>query len=367
MEFCVHHWIAQPEAAATLLARHPDTRVIGLDTEFMRIDTFYPRLALVQVNLAGEIALLDPLALGGLAALAPRLADAATICVMHSASEDLEALAVAVPQGLGQLFDTQIAAAITGLGAGLSYQKLVAALTGVDLPKAETRSDWLRRPLSAEQLDYAAQDVVHLAALHQQLDARLAELGRRDWHAEDCQRLLAKARSRDGDPQPQRGFKSAAEWPRQKQALLRRVLLWREEAARRIDKPRPWLLDDAHIAEFVLNPPHGSDELFARAKGLRALRGAQRDELLQVLQDPLQEEEMEFAPIFPLPTPAQKRVIGAMKESVVAIATQLNVPDGLLCARRHLEALVFDREWPEALEGWRKGILFEALMGKVEG
>lgn len=361
----MHHWIAQPDAATALAARHAATRLIGLDTEFMRIDSFYPRLALVQVNLDGEIALLDPLALAGVGALAPRLADPANTCVMHSASEDLEALAEAVPAGLGRLFDTQIAAAMTGFGAGLSYQKLVAAIAGVDLPKAETRSDWLRRPLSAEQLDYAAQDVVHLAVMHAELDARLVRLGRREWHAEDCQRLLHKARCRDGDTQPQRGFKSAAEWPPERQALLRRVLLWREATARRVDKPRPWLLDDMHIMDFVTKPPRDADELFQRAKGLRALRGAQRDELLAVLQEPLAPQEMDFAPIFPLPTPAQKRTIAAMKESVVAIAAGLEIPDGLLCARRHIEAFVFDRQWPEALEGWRKTILFDALSGKL--
>lgn len=361
----MHHWIAQPEAATALVARHAATRLIGLDTEFMRIDSFYPRLALVQVNLDGEIALLDPLALAGVGALAPLLADPAYTCVMHSASEDLEALAEAVPAGLGRLFDTQIAAAMTGFGAGLSYQKLVAAIVGVDLPKAETRSDWLRRPLSAEQLDYAAQDVVHLAMLHAELDARLDRLGRREWHEEDCRRLLHKARSRDGDTQPQRGFKSAAEWPPERQALLRRVLLWREATARRVDKPRPWLLDDMHIMDFVTKPPRDADELFQRAKGLRALRGAQRDELLVVLQEPLAPEEMDFAPIFPLPTPAQKRTIASMKEAVVAIAAGLEIPDGLLCARRHIEAFVFDRQWPEALEGWRKAILFDALSGKL--
>lgn len=357
----MHQWIAQPEAAAELLNRHPAARLVGLDTEFMRIDTFYPRLALVQVNLEGEIALLDPLALGGIGALAPRLADPATLCVMHSASEDLEALAEAVPTGLGQLFDTQIAAALCGYGAGLSYQKLVAAIAGVDLPKAETRSDWLRRPLSAEQLDYAAQDVIHLAAIHAELDARLRARGRSEWHAQDCQRLLAKARSRDGDPQPQRGFKSAAEWSRPQQALLRRVLLWREATARHIDKPRPWLIDDAHIAEFVLRPPHDTDELFQRAKGLRALRGPQREELFLQLASPLLPEEMDFAPIFPLPSPAQKRTIAAMKEAVVAIAAELDIPDGLLCARRHLEAFVFDGQWPEALEGWRREVLYPRL------
>jgi len=351
----VHHWIAQPDAAAALVARHAATRLIGLDTEFMRIDSFYPRLALVQVNLDGEIALLDPLALGGVGALAPLLADPSNTCVMHSASEDLEALADAVPAGLGRLFDTQIAAAMTGFGAGLSYQKLVAAIVGVDLPKAETRSDWLRRPLSAEQLDYAAQDVVHLAMLHAQLDERLDRLGRREWHAEDCQR----------DTQPQRGFKSAAEWPPERQALLRRVLLWREATARRVDKPRPWLLDDLHIMDFVTKPPRDADELFQRAKGLRALRGAQRDELLVVLKEPLAPEEMDFAPIFPMPAPAHKRTIAAMKDEVVAIAAGLEMPDGLLCARRHIEAFVFDRQWPEALEGWRKTILFDTLSGKL--
>lgn len=361
----MHHWIAQPEATAALVARHNPARLIGLDTEFMRIDSFYPRLALVQVNLGGEVALLDPVALGGVAALGPLLADPATTCIMHSASEDLEALSDAVPAGLGRLFDTQIAAAMSGLGAGLSYQKLVAAITGVELPKAETRSDWLRRPLSAEQLEYAAQDVVHLPTLHEELDARLGQRGRRDWHAEDCQRLLQKARSRDGDPQPQRSFKSAADWPRERQALLRRVLLWREATARRIDKPRPWLIDDAHIIDFVTNPPHDVDELFRRAKGLRALRGAQRDELFGVLAEPLADDELEFAPVYPLPTPAQKRTIAAMKESVVAIATELDIPDGLLCARRHLEALVFDGSWPDALEGWRKTLLFDALTAKV--
>lgn len=365
MEFCVHHWIAQPEAAAALVARHAPVRLIGLDTEFMRIDTFYPRLALVQVNLDAEIALFDPLSLNGVAALGPLLADPANTCVMHSASEDLEALAEAVPAGIGRLFDTQIAAAMTGLGAGLSYQKLVAAITGVELPKAETRSDWLRRPLSAEQLDYAAQDVVHLPALHAELDARLEQRGRREWHAEDCRRLLQKARSRDGDPQPQRSFKNAADWPRERQALLRRVLLWREATARRVDKPRPWLLDDAHIVDFVTQPPADIDELFRRAKGLRALRGAQRDELLQVLTEPLADGELEFAPVFPLPTPAQKRTITAMKESVVAIATELDIPEGLLCARRHLESLVFDRNWPDALDGWRKTLLFDALSVKL--
>ena len=361
----MYDWIDRTEPLQALLARHPGERLVGLDTEFMRIDSFYPQLALAQANLGGEIALLDPVALRGLGGLAGMLADPAVTVVMHSASEDLEALAPAVQGGIGTLFDTQIAASMSGLGLGLSHQKLVAAITGVDLPKTETRSDWLRRPLSAEQLDYAAQDVVHLAAIHAELGARLDALGRRAWHEEDCRRLLDKAKHRDGDSEPQRGFKPAAEWPREKQALLRRVLRWREYAARHVDKPRPWLIDDAHALDFVEKPPHDSDELFARSKGLRALRGALRAELLEILHTPLVEAELEFAPIFPMPNPKQKRALAAMKEAVAAVATSLALPEGLLCARRHLETLVFDRRWPDALEGWRKPLLHDALMSKL--
>jgi ribonuclease D len=362
----VYAWIDGIDPLTALIARHPGARLVGLDTEFMRVDSFYPQLALAQINLGGEIALVDPLALHGLGAAAPLIANPATTVVMHSASEDLEALAPAVPGGVGELFDTQIAAAMTGLGLGMSYQKLVAAIAGVDLPKTETRSDWLRRPLSAQQLDYAAQDVVHLPQIHAELGARLDALGRRAWHAEDCRRLLDKARHREGDPEPQRGFRNAADWPREQQALLRRLLLWREVAARRVDKPRPWLIDDAHALDFAQKPPHDIDELFARTKGLRALRRGLRDELLDVVNAPLESSELEFAPIFPLPTPKQKRALAAMKDVVTALATELNLPDGLLCARRHLEALYFDRRWPDALDGWRRPLLHDALMSKID-
>ncbi|HJU40882.1 MAG TPA: ribonuclease D, partial [Tahibacter sp.] len=113
-------------------------------------------------------------------------------------------------------------------------------------------------------------------------------------------------------------------------------------------------------------PPHDADELFARTKGLRALRGALRAELLDVLQVPLDPSELDFAPIFPLPTPKQKRALAAMKDVVTTTAAALDLPDGLLCARRHLEALYFDRRWPDALDGWRKPLLHDALVAKLD-
>lgn len=355
-------WIDRTETLARLIEDAPTT--LGLDTEFMRIATFLPKLALVQVEVDGRAGLVDPTADVDPAPLAAVLADPARTIVMHSASEDLEALAT-WRCTLARLFDTQIAAAFAGLGAGLGYQKLVVELLGVDLPKAETRSDWLRRPLTPQQIDYAAQDVVHLPALHEELSARLERRGFLAWFAEDCARLIDRAGSREGDPEPQQSMRGAADWSLPAQALLRRVLRWRDRTARAIDRPRPWLLDDAHALDLCARPPGDADELARRTQGLRALRSAQRVELLDELRRPLAEDELQFAPIPPPPSPREKTVIAAMKDAVTARARELDLPEGLLCARRHLESLLATRRWPAALEGWRRGVLHDTLMARL--
>jgi ribonuclease D len=361
----MHAWIDSDTALAAWIAQHSNNTLVALDTEFMRTNTFAPILALVQVKLGDEVALLDSTKLGAHAALAAHLRDPTNICLMHSASEDLEALAGVVPAGPAVLFDTQIAAAMAGFGFGLSYQKLVATLFGVDLPKSETRSDWLQRPLSAAQLDYAAQDVDWLPQIHARLADALQSLGRSEWLAEDCNRLIERVRRAAPDPQPQRAFRGASDWPRDNQILLRRLLRWRETAARHHDKPRSWLLDDAHALDLAQRPPADADQLFERTKGLRALRSAQRAEVLSQLQAPHDEDDDATMAIPPPMSSAEKRALAAMKDAVAAVAQQLDLPEGLLCPRRHLEAFLADRTWPAALEGWRKPLLFDALNAKL--
>ena len=136
-------WIDRSDRLSHLFESAPS--VMGLDTEFMRTDTYAPKLALVQLIIDTHIALIDPLVDIDFKPLANYLSDPGVLCIMHSASEDLEALALLVPQGLGQLFDTQIAAVFAGLGAGVGYQKLVFEITGIALEKGQTRSDWLQR------------------------------------------------------------------------------------------------------------------------------------------------------------------------------------------------------------------------------
>lgn len=348
-------WIADAEIFARWLDRGTDD-AIGLDTEFMRRDSFHPKLALVQLAMAGQCALIDPLAFDASPGLRTLVAN--RVCVMHSASEDMEALAPLLGDASLRLYDTQIAAAFCGLGFGLSYRNLVGALLDIEIAKDETRSDWLRRPLSDNQIAYAEQDVAHLHALHALLRERLAQRGHIHWHEEDCARMAARLHRGEADPQPQRAFRSAAAWPLPRQALLRRLLLWRESTARMLDRPRPWLLDDATALSLASDPPASANALLERTRGLRALRSSPRAELLDLLRSPVRDEDTrQTEPILAAPSGRAKLVVAAMKARVDAIAARLDLPSGLLCPRRLLEEYAVTRTWPDALQGWRHAVL----------
>jgi len=361
-------WIADRAALQAWLGGVPADAVVGLDTEFMRRDTFHPQLALLQLGCRGRHALVDPLAFPIGDALQPALATSDAVTVMHSAGEDLETLAPLLPDGPRVLFDTQIAAAFVGMGLGISYRALVAQLCGDELDKGETRSDWMQRPLTGSQRSYATLDVVYLESIHAQLAERLRQRGRSDWFAEDCARLKRRASRREGDPQPQRALRGAAEWPPEQQALLRRVLLWRDRSARALDRPRPWLLDDALAMSLAQQPPASLAELEQRGRGQRALRSAQRGELFALLRDPVEADEVAAtAPIPAHPQGAAKQALNAMKTLVDTCATELDLPPGLLCPRKVLEEYVVTCEWPDFLDGWRRDVLHERLPALLPG
>ncbi|MBP21597.1 MAG: ribonuclease D, partial [Alcanivorax sp.] len=162
------------------------TTPLYLDTEFMRERTFWPQLALVQVHDGEQIRLIDTTKASG-SDLAP-LFQQHTL-VMHACSEDLEAIAAFSGDYPAAIEDTQIAAALTGEDMQLGYQRVVQMLLGVDLPKGATRTNWLKRPLSQEQLLYAEDDVKYLPEVTDILRGRLVNLGRESWWREECERL----------------------------------------------------------------------------------------------------------------------------------------------------------------------------------
>lgn len=356
----MNSWITSAETLATWLAHAGSHASVALDTEFVRERTFHPQLALVQLAWnSGEVALVDVLALAEPAALVALLEDRALAKVMHSASEDLQALHRhygVLPQ---PLFDTQIAAAMCGLGAGLSYQKLVAELLGVQLEKGETRSDWLRRPLSESQLHYAAEDVRHLGEAHARLDARLRELGRLAWLEEDCQRLLDNA-IRDDEPHPHLASRSAQRMDPAQQARLCRLLRWRDARARESDKPRSWIMDAELSTTLAMRPPTDRRSFESLLDGMPRAPRRHRGELWDLVSRPLAADEQAI-PLACLPDPALKPLLKRAQSAVADIARELDIPEGLLASKRHLETLLETATWPEHLSGWRRALLEPAL------
>ena len=345
-------WINTPEQLETYRALQP-TR-IGLDTEFIRERTYWPQLALVQMAIGEHILLIDPLQPGMCAALRPWLEDTSIIKIMHSASEDLVAFQHACGALPRPLFDTQIAAALAGIAAGMGYQKLVAQLTGIELEKGEQRSDWMRRPLSDSQLHYAAADVVHLFAMHDQLSRSLQEKDRLHWQHEDATRLLDGI-ANDNDPWPHLALRSAQFMEAGAQRILLRLLRWRDAQARSSDKPRSWILDNELACTLAKAPPaslQALETVFERhPKAPRKLAAA----VWQALSTPLDDEDQ--APLAVDNSDRLRAPLKRLQQAVANQAAELGLPDGVLASRKQLEAWLETGQAPSTLTAWRSQLL----------
>ena len=349
------HWIDTPDALHARLQHLPAN--IGLDTEFIRERTYWPQLALVQIALSpseDDILLVDPLQPGMCAALVPLLENPKVLKLMHSPSEDLVAFQHSCGSLPAPLFDTQAAAALCGMGAGLGYQKLVHAVTGIALEKGETRSDWLRRPLSASQLEYAADDVRHLHAVHHDLHSRLLANGRASWLNEDSLRQLTSAAEDEGDRWPHLALRSAQTLDLSGQHRLLRLMRWRDAQARSSDRPRSWILDNElamALARQTWTDRQAFDRLLnASPKSPRSLR----DALWSALTTPLEDEA--DAPLM-RGDDRDKTQLRALQAAVAAVATELELPEGLIASRRLLEGLQDGSGWTGPLSGWRRALL----------
>ena len=238
---------------------------VALDTEFVWERTYYPGLGLVQVGLGGDdVHLIDTVTLDDLRPLGALLDDAGVVKVLHDATQDLQILARATGARPRNVFDTQRAAGLVGLSATTSLQDLVEWGAGVHLEKGETRSDWLRRPLSDRQVHYAEDDVRYLLDVYHKLEAEADARGRLPWIAEemaiyDDPSLYDAADTVDAiDRIKARGLGRLSGRQR---AVLRAVAAWREGEARRLDRTRRMVLPDEALVAIAERAPQSEADL----------------------------------------------------------------------------------------------------------
>ena len=345
-------WIDNDQDLNVLLEQAAQATVVAVDTEFRRRDTFWPEVALVQLCFDSEAYLIDPLKIDDTGPLAALLTDPKVVKVLHSASEDLEVF----DRWLGvlptPLFDTQKAAAMLNMGFGLSYRGLVELLLDLTIAKDETNSDWLLRPLTPAQCEYAALDVTHLMACWQLMAMKANELGRFSWILEEG------AAMNPGGRGPLAKFKSAWKLAPQSLAMLLALLAWREDQARARDKPRSWILADKIISELARHPPQSIQQLAAAGVPAGLLR-RNGEQLMTVLQNAASEAEHQPPKRLLPPAGAQQRKLAKrLVETLNAIADRLAMNAEILMPSRELELLAREAfgesiAVPESWQGWR--------------
>jgi ribonuclease D len=223
---------------------------LAFDSEFIRTDTFFPKPGLYQLDNGSSTYLVDPVVIDDWSGFKQLLSNHRIEVVMHSCGEDLGLLRHALDILPAQLFDTQRAASFVGYDYSLSYQALVGAELGVEVPKGETRSDWLRRPLAQSQLAYAALDVAYLLELRSRLLEKLASLGRLTWFEADCRNMIASVSDewdRTAWESAYRNIGSAWQLNQDSLLVLQKLAYWRESKARERDRPRNWIAKDQEL------------------------------------------------------------------------------------------------------------------------
>ena len=356
--------ISSQEGLSEACRRWSAAGVIGLDTEFIRERTYYPCPALLQVSDEQGVLLVDATLVSDFGPLTTVLSNPGIVVVMHGCGEDLDVLEVMTGTAPRDIFDTQLAAALAGHPPSLGYRALVAAILGIVIDKGETRSNWLRRPLSRSQLHYATLDVLHLLPLYRHLSRALDSLGRSAWLQEES---AHRRRVRAANDRPEaaylrvrgRGALSPA-----RHAVLRRLSAWRETEAMARDIPRRHLLPDEGLLTLAEVPMPLKNHL-NRVRGM-SVRAWRRYEysLARCIRAALSDG----------PTDADHRVslrphqdtLMRLRETAREVAEHLGLAPELVASRRALESLLVatlnDEGVPAEFQGWRRAVLTPALL-----
>lgn len=362
------HYIDSDAALAAAADIWQNRTLLTLDTEFVRVDTYYPRLGLVQLSDGQEVWLIDPLCIHDWQPFCAVMTAPAILKVLHSCSEDMETLKHHLQLIPTPMMDTQIAAGMAGFDGVMSYQRLVKATLDLDIDKDETRSDWMARPLSQSQLSYAAADVLHLVKVALILREKLSAMGRLAWIDEDMARLVAEWQKEVGDKMLYAKVKQAWMLRPQQLAVLDALTRWREERCRELDIPRPRLLNDAALMELAKRMPADAKQLFQYRDIKPNVVRKEGATIIEQIEMALNSEPANWPERLAKPlSPQAGEWFKEMRALVAKKAEELAIPPELLARKKPLEWMLrqgYPRgpyPVPEDLLGWRENVIVQPL------
>lgn len=359
-------FIQQQQDLAVLLSQMEQCSVYALDTEFIKVDTLYPKLGVCQINLNGQILLLDGAALD-LTHFWPKIF-AAQQNIFHACSEDIDLIYhYADQKPLNNVFDTQVAMAFLGHGLQVSYQNALKTCLNIDIEKDQTRSDWLARPLSQEQMSYAANDVIYLSKLADTLKTDLKAKGVYQYVLEDCQNLTKEIATETPLPEL---YTDIGNYRHSRRELmqLQQLSIWREQITKALNQPRSFILRNGTMIDLVEKNPRNTFQL-AQIKDIRpnVIRehGKTILDLLKFLPP-----ENEWPLRMARPVKSNSKEVAPKIDALIAdVVLQTGIPKEVLLRKKWMNAIyehvVFHRDeqsLPNYLLGWRYDLLTQPLI-----
>jgi ribonuclease D len=349
-----------------------EVSVIALDTEFARFNTYYPIVGLIQIYTGAACFLIDPLSVSSIEPLKAVMEERSLLKVLHACSEDMEVFQYALGIVPTPVYDTQIAGAALGVGFSVGYQALVEHYLDISLSKDQTRSDWLARPLTTSQLDYADLDVIHLLEVYKvQLEA-LEGGPKLGWVEAESLGLGQGIPTVAAPEDSYKKFKGLWQLNRMQLNLLKDLCSWREITARKEDIPRNRVVDQKSLV-LIVKEEVSSMQGFQNAAGLTSKQVRKYGDQILVIQAEARLVHEEDCPeIFArTDAPINNKKLKRLKRVVEERALSLSIAPELLTKRRHLEKLIRSEDaqgryhLPGELGGWRESVIGEALLAEL--
>ncbi|MBB6054815.1 ribonuclease D [Tolumonas osonensis] len=349
-----------------LLAEISSTPILLLDTEFIRVSTYFPKLGLLQIHINSVDYLIDPLAISSTQLLWDAIFSDNKLFVFHSCKEDLDVLQVCTKKLPGRIFDTQVAAAFLGYGASLGYAGLVEQVCSVPVAKDQTLTDWLARPLTDAQKFYAAKDVSYLESLYEHLSQDLDRTGKTAWFNEEMVSLLDAKQQTIISDDLFREISGAWQLYPSELAVLRELAKWRYQTAISEDRPQNFVLREEVLIELSRKRPQTPREL-----GQTEIAPQQKNRYATAILECIQKGMSCPAESQPerlkrmIDFPHYKHDFKQIKQRVDTAAKANHLPAELLGSRKLINQYLLwlyegkntDAEKPKLMSGWRNSLL----------
>lgn len=368
-------YVTTEDQLLDICERLKDCKWLAIDTEFVGEKTYYPHLGLIQVSGNGISAAIDPIVIKNLTPFLDLVKNREVLKVFHAGEQDLEILTRLTGQAITPVFDTQIAASLLGWGAQISFAKIVQKVTGKKIHKAETYTDWCRRPLSKNQIEYAIDDVRYLVPVYEKLVERLKKMNRMEWLQDEFSDLEDPANYRKADPRRQfMKIKNIRSLKPANLAVLIELASWREEEAIRRDcHPRSIVRDEPLLEIARLLPKEAAD--LAGIRGFHHKEtGKSAEQIMQAIHRGLAVPDEEVPVLQETESYSTRPGVEELLATYIQCRSEeLKIEPTILASRKQVHEFVKCYEQKEdlaetaILKGWRRDLIGLDMRSLIEG